>query len=140
VSFRHLQGDLDQFFGELLAGVGRPASGALVPADVYLTGDPPTLTVQLDLAGVEPESLDIQLQADVLSIRGARRRPPGKPRQYQLAEIDWGPFERRLRLLVPVDAEAATAGYERGLLTISLPLAQRAPAARVAILVRGRRG
>jgi HSP20 family protein len=134
---RNLHGELDQLFAELWAGPRhrRPAVQAL--ADVYLTEDPPTLTVQLDLAGVDPERLRVVLDGDLLVIAGDRSRPRGERRVYQHAEIDWGPFERRLRLGVPVDAAAVTASYERGLLTIALPLARRARPSRVPITVRG---
>jgi HSP20 family molecular chaperone IbpA len=40
-------------------------------------------------------------------------------------EIDYGPFERRIALDEPVDSEAADATYERGLLTIRLPVTKR---------------
>lgn len=136
LGFRRLQGELDQLFVELCGG---PRSGrgdaVRALADVYLTGDPPTLTVQLDLAGVDPTELDISLAGELLTIRGARARPRGERRVYQHAEIDWGPFERRLRLGVPVDADSARASYERGLLTIALPLARSRPSSRVPITV-----
>jgi HSP20 family protein len=136
-SVRSLHGELDQLFAELWAGPRRRRATVQAAADVYLTEDPPTLTVQLDLAGVDPEGLRIVLDGDLLVIAGARSRPAGERRVYQHAEIDWGPFERRLRLGVAVDAEAVTASYDRGLLTIALPLAPRARRSRVPITVRG---
>ena len=133
---RSLHGELDQLFAELWAGPRhrRPAVQAL--ADVYLTEDPPTLTVQLDLAGVDPDRLRIVLDGDLLIVAGERSRPRGERRIYQHAEIDWGPFERRIRLGVTVDADAARAAYDRGLLTIALPLTRRAGPSRVPITVR----
>ena len=56
------------------------------------------------------------LVEDVLVVRGERRRGGGGRRVYQHAEIAWGPFERRLRLGVAVDATAASAAYEDGIL------------------------
>jgi HSP20 family protein len=137
LAFRRLQGEMDQWFVELCGGsrVGRaPAVRAL--ADVYLTEDPPTITVELDVAAVDPEEIDVQLDGDLLVVRGVRRRPSGERRVYQHAEIDWGVFERRVRLGVPVDADAVRATYDRGLLTIALPLGTRMPAERIAIAVR----
>ena len=50
-----------------------------------------------------------------------RSQPAGAGRRvYQHAEIAWGPFERRLRLGVSVDAEAASAAYVDGILRIAL--------------------
>ncbi len=105
--------------------------------DVYLTdGPPPALTVELDLAGVDPTQVDVALVEDVLVVRGERRRSGGGRRVYQHAEIAWGPFERRLRLGVAVDAAAASASYESGILRILLPLAPSPPMRRVDITVR----
>ncbi len=106
--------------------------------DVYLTdGPPPALTVEIDVAGVDPTRVDVALVEDVLVVRGERRRAGAGRRVYQHAEIAWGPFERRLRLGVPVDAGAATASYEAGILRILLPLTPAAPVARVDITVHG---
>src|SRR6478735_4752216 len=100
---RGMRGELDEIFIELWTGPRHRRPPVLAPADVYLTDSPPTLTVQLDLAGVDPADVDIILDGDELTVRGARTRRPGR-RVYQHAEIDWGPFRRRLRIGVAVDA------------------------------------
>ena len=136
-----MQGEVDQLFVELWSGSrSRRPTMARAPADVYLAGDPPVLTVQLDVAGVDPEGIEVTLDRELLTVGGVRARPAGERRVYHHAEIDWGPFERRLRLGVPVDADRATAEYERGLLTIALPLAERVREIRVTIAVRGSGG
>jgi HSP20 family molecular chaperone IbpA len=57
---------------------------------------------------------------------------------YQQAEIEYGHFERRIPLGQDIDAAAASAAYEAGLLRITFPIAQRAPAgSAVIIIVRG---
>ena len=137
LAFRQLQGEMDRWFVDLSAGSRLPRVPAVrALADAYLTEHPPTLTVQLDVAGVDPAEVDIQLDGEMLVVRGVRRRPSGERRIYQHAEIDWGPFERRVRLGVPIDPDAVTATYDRGLLTIVLPLGQRATAERIGIVVR----
>jgi len=131
--------DVERLFAELYPG-GRhgAASEARAPVDVYLTeGDPPVLTVELDVAGVDPERVDVDLREGVLVVRGERRRGGGGRRIYHHAEIAWGPFERRLRLGVAVDAASATASYDQGILRIALPLAPKAPLRRVDVTVRG---
>jgi HSP20 family protein len=133
-----LPGEVDRLLAELCAGA-RAATGAeaaRAPVDVYLSDDPPALTVELDVAGIDPETAEIALHDDVLVVRGERRPAAGPRRVYHHAEIAWGPFERRIRLNVPVDPDRASAAYDRGLLTITLPLAARAPARRVVIGVR----
>ncbi|MGD9696077.1 MAG: Hsp20/alpha crystallin family protein [Thermoleophilia bacterium] len=132
--------DVDRIFADLFPGGRHGASSeARAPVDAYLTdGDPPTLTVELDVAGVDPSRVRVELVEDVLVIRGERRRGgvPGR-RAYRIAEIGWGPFERRLRLGMAVDAERSSAEYENGILRIALPLAPKPPLRRVGITVRG---
>ncbi len=131
--------DVDRLFAELYPGGRRGTSPeGRAPVDVYLTAaDPPVLTVELDVAGTDPAGVDVVLQGDVLVVRGERRRAgtPGR-RSYHHAEIPWGPFERRLRLNVTVDASAAAADYEDGILRIRLPLAPRPPRQPVTITIR----
>lgn len=130
--------DVDRLFTELFPG-GRRGGGTegRAPVDVYLTdGDPPALTVELDVAGIDPRLVEVAIHDDLLIVRGERRRTGQGRRVYQHAEISWGPFERRLRLGVPVDPGAAAASYENGLLRIALPLAPRPPLRRVEISVR----
>lgn len=131
--------DVDRFLADLFPGGRHGASNeARAPVDVYLTeGPPPALTVELDLAGVDPERIDVGLTEDQLVIRGERRRSGEGRRVYQHAEIAWGPFERRLRLGVAVDPASAAATYENGILRIRLPLAPAPPMRRVSITVRG---
>src|SRR5205823_6000427 len=132
-----LHGEMDRWFVDLSAGSRLPrAPSVRALADAYLTHDPPTLTVQLDVAGLDPAEVDVQLDGEMLVVRGVRRRPSAERRVYQHAEIDWGPFERRVRLGVSIDPDAVTATYDRGLLTIVMPLGERAPAGRIGIVVR----
>lgn len=105
--------------------------------DVYMTDDPPTLNVTMEVAGMDPESLLVTLEGDLLSIGGQRRRAEVQGRRvYHHAEIDWGRFERTLRLATAVDPESARVTYERGLLQIALPLASRPVIRHVTLTVR----
>jgi HSP20 family protein len=137
---RQAQGEMDQLVREMWAAPRAHRSMASrAPADVFVTEDPPTLTVQLDVAGADASTLHVEIERDLLTIRGNRVRGGTVRRIYHHAEIDWGPFERRLQLNVPVDAEGVTAGYERGILSIDLPLAERVREARIEIAVVRRR-
>lgn len=131
--------DVDRLFAELFPGGRRGiAPDTRAPVDVYLTDTtPPTLVVEVDVAGVDPDEVDVDLHDNVLVVRGVRRRGGEDARRsYQHAEIGWGPFERRLRLNVAVEPAGAAATCERGILRIRLPLAARPPARRVEIDVR----
>jgi HSP20 family protein len=93
--------------------------------DVYRSETPPTITVVVELAGVDPETTELALADGLLVIRGARARNSGNHRVVHM-EIDHGPFERRVAIPDRVDAEAAEATYVRGLLIVTLPIAERA--------------
>jgi HSP20 family protein len=95
--------------------------------DVYRTDDPPTITVVVELAGIEPDEVEAAVVDGVLVVRGQRRRKAGDHRLYQHIEIDYGVFERRVQLNEAVDSESATANYENGLLSIELPVTTSRP-------------
>jgi HSP20 family protein len=104
--------------------------------DVYRSDDPPTLTVQIELPGVDPKDVQLIAGSQALLIAGERRRPKDCG-HYQQMEIDYGPFQRQITLDENIDPEAATATYERGFLTVRLPIVPRpAPRESIAIIVR----
>ncbi len=138
VQYRRLEHELDRMFAELTGGGRAPRAGGMrAMADVWLADDPPRVVVQLDVAGVDPAAIGVDLDGDLLVVRGKRRRPTGERRVYQHAEIEWGRFERRLRVGVPVAMDQATADYDNGMLTITLPLAPRPGPESVRVTVRG---
>lgn len=121
-----------------LMGARHTARGPSRPdTDVHLTEDPPTLTVTIDVAGLDPDTLSVVVDGDMLVASGLRRRPESAGRRvYHQAEIDWGRFERSLRLPTPIDPDTSRVTYERGLLHIALPLASRPVISRVMLTVR----
>ena len=94
--------------------------------DCIRSEDPPALHVLIELPGVDPGSIKVVAADRVLVVAGERCRPKGSGR-YQQMEIEYGSFQRRISLAEPVDTAAATARYERGLLTVVLPIAAKAP-------------
>ncbi len=85
------------------------------------------ITICVDLAGVERSDIDLAIEAQRLSIRGVRDvpEPGGKedPAVQMIAmEIDYGPFEREVRLPGEVDVKKVRAEQKNGLLWIHLPL------------------
>jgi HSP20 family protein len=93
------------------------------PADIYETPD--ALYVRAELAGVSDDDVEVALYADTLVIEGVRQNEPlPKGSRYHCAEIRYGPFRIEVPLPYPVDADRATAHYERGFLTVQLPLQQ----------------
>ncbi|HKD34379.1 MAG TPA: Hsp20/alpha crystallin family protein [Gaiellaceae bacterium] len=93
--------------------------------DCIRSEDPPALHVLVELPAVDPSSIKVIAADRVLVVAGERCRPKLSGR-YQQMELEYGPFQRRISLAEPVDTAAATARYERGLLTVELPIAARA--------------
>jgi len=106
--------------------------------DCIRSEDPPELQVVVELPGVDPSEIKVVAADRMLVVAGERKRPDVAGRYRQL-EIEYGPFQRRIPLDEPVDASAATARYEQGVLTVTLPVAAAPPSVeRVAIVIRGR--
>jgi HSP20 family molecular chaperone IbpA len=94
--------------------------------DCIRSDDPPALHVVVELPGVDPASIQVIAADRVLVVAGERCRPQLTGR-YQQMELEYGSFQRRISLAEPVDTAAATARYEKGLLTVVLPIAARPP-------------
>jgi HSP20 family protein len=81
-----------------------------------------SIEVTLEVPGMEPADLDIQVKDDVLVIRGEKRLSREQQHgQYHLMQRAYGQFERVLRLPAQVDDSKAKARYKRGVLHVSLP-------------------
>jgi HSP20 family protein len=129
--FQHAADEIEQLFADLWQvfpfsrGLRR---GYRPQVDVFRNDDPPTLTVQIELPGVDADDVQLIASPQALLIAGERRRPKDCG-HYQQMEIDYGPFQRHITLAEDIDPDEATATYERGILTVQLPIAPR-PAAR----------
>lgn len=93
--------------------------------DVVRTDDPAEFRIVVELPGVDPDDVKLYADDQTLAIGGERRR--GYAGRYFHMEIDYGPFQRRVRFPERVDPERANAEYHRGLLTITIPIASREP-------------
>jgi HSP20 family protein len=96
--------------------------------DSYHTDDPHQLTVVIELPGVDPDSISIVVGERALAVSGDRPRPKVEGRVYQQMEIEYGPFRRLVRLPEDVDPEQANAQFERGIVTVTLPVTESAAA------------
>ena len=90
--------------------------------DCYRTDDPPALHLLLELPGVDPDAVRIAAVGTALVVSGVRERPHPAGARYHQVEIEYGPFERRIDLAEDVDADAAAATYEAGMLRLEVPL------------------
>jgi HSP20 family protein len=113
----------DRFFE--LARRWRP--GRYNPStDVFFDSEAQRLVVQIDLAGADPESLTVSADEATLYVTGNRvDRSAVISRGLSLLqkEIEYGEFAKRVPLPGPIDVDAASASYNDGILTITLPLA-----------------
>jgi len=93
--------------------------------DCFHTDDPHALTVVIELPGVAPESIRVVVGERALVVAGERLRPKVTGRVYQQMEIEYGAFERQVRLVEDVDPERGSARFEHGVLTIELPVVEQ---------------
>jgi HSP20 family protein len=134
-----LRGEMEELFAEVwqVPRFTRRHSGFRPQIDCYRTERPAAFHVVVDLAGVDPEKVQLFADEGTLIVAGERRRPRHSGRVYQQMEIDYGRFSRQIALGAEIDVERAKATYERGILTILLPLAKKpASPERVEIRVR----
>src|SRR4051812_38342264 len=130
--------ELEELFADLwqVPGFAGLRRGFRPQVDCYRTDDPPVVTLVADLAGIEPDQISIEVTERTVVIAGTRRRPPHSGGvSYRQMEIEYGPFQRRVTLAEDVDPARAEASYERGLLKVVLPLAQKPRTGRITIVV-----
>jgi HSP20 family protein len=132
-----LKTEMEELFADLCQVPRLVASrrGFRPAVDVYRAEDPPVVIVVVELAGVDPANTELALADGTLVIRGARRR--STQQRILHMEIDYGSFERQVSLPENVDAEAAEASYVRGLLVVTLPIAER-PSRKLTVQITAR--
>jgi HSP20 family protein len=128
---RDLRDEIDELFGDLwqISRMTGRRRGFRPQVDSFRTEDPPTFTVIVEIAGIDPDQVSVTASEGALVISGERRRQPCEGRVFQQIEIEYGPFERLVHLPDEVDLARAEARYERGLLTIEIPIAVKSTAA-----------
>jgi HSP20 family protein len=136
-NFERMRREMDELFGDVLdRGLSPRRRGGFSPAvDVYYASDPPRAVVRADLAGIDPSEVQLEIRGRELILTGHRDPEGGDDRVYQQLEIEHGPFRRAVALGADVDAEAADATYEDGMLTVELPL--KRPAQPRSVPIRG---
>jgi len=99
--------------------------------DAYRHGD--TFVVHFDLPGVDPSSVDLTVEKNVLTVSAERRWQPTEGDEVVVAERPQGSFSRQLFLGEGLDPERIEARYENGVLTVSIPVAEKAKPRKVEI-------
>ncbi len=104
---------------------------ASVPMDAYRHGD--NFVIQLDLPGVDPASIDLTVERNAMTITAERHWEPVEGDQVVASERRQGTFTRQLFLGDGLDADKIHATYENGVLTVTVPVADRAKPRRIEV-------
>lgn len=120
--------DFDRLTEAMLGTRSRPA---MMPMDAYREDG--IFVVHLDLPGVSAESIDLTVEQNVLTVHAERRPPVGDGAERVVDERSYGVFSRQLFLGETLDSDQLTADYTAGVLTLKIPIAEKAKPRKVEI-------
>lgn len=123
--------EIDRAFEQVRSQAQRPS----FPMDAYRHGD--TFVVHFDLPGVDPASIDLEYERNVLTVAAMREWRPVEGDDVVANERVHGAFRRQLLLGDALDASRMHATYENGVLTVTIPVAEQAKPRKVAIETPG---
>jgi HSP20 family protein len=125
--------ELDRLSQQLFGANGTPARPAVMPMDAWRDGD--TFHVEFDLPGINPDSIDLDVERNVVTVK-AERPPRASDAELIAAERPRGVFSRQLILGDNLDTENITASYNTGVLTLQIPVAEQAKPRKINITNR----
>ena len=114
---------LDRFFDLFEEGPVQRSERPWYPA-MDLLEEKNQLVVQIELPGIDPKSVDVQLTGDRLTLSGERKFEEAADTTYLKREQAYGPFTRTVQLPYQIDAKKVRAIYENGVMSIELPKAE----------------
>jgi len=123
--------EFDRFTGEMLS----ERRARQIPVDAYRRGN--EFKAHLDLPGVDARFIELTVEKDLLTVRATRAWVRAEGDQIQIAERTHGEFSRQLLLGEGLDREHITAGYENGVLTLTIPVTEEAKPRKVEITQAG---
>src|SRR3712207_2189963 len=113
--------DLDRLTEGLFGAAARPAT---MQVDAVRAGD--TFHVYFDLPGVDPDSIELTVERNVLSVTAQRQRPAQEGLETVIAERPMGTFTRQLFLGDTLDTDRLEATYDAGVLSLRIPVSEKA--------------
>jgi HSP20 family protein len=116
---------------QMLAQRGGPSQQSPIPMDAYREGD--RFIVHFDLPGVDPSSIDLTVEKNVLTVRAERTWPASEGQEVLVRERPEGTFVRQLFLGEGLDTEHVEATYHNGVLTLTIPVAEQAKPRKVQV-------
>ncbi|MBD0692083.1 Hsp20/alpha crystallin family protein [Streptomyces sp. CBMA123] len=132
--------ELDRLTQQFLNTTGTWSRPTPMPLDAYRAGD--EYVICFDLPGVDPQAIDIDVERNMLTVK-AERRPrregEGEGVKWELSERPLGVFSRQVMLSDTLDPEGITADYDAGVLTLKIPVAEKAKPRKIAISHSGDR-
>jgi HSP20 family protein len=120
--------EIDRLTQQVFGNGSRPAG---MQMDAYRTGN--DVIVHFDLPGIDPETVELDIERNVLSVRVERRSPAPEDAEILAAERPTGTFTRQLFLGDTLDTERIDASYDSGVLTLRIPVAEQAKPRRIEI-------
>jgi HSP20 family protein len=126
--------ELDRLTQQVFGANGTLARPAVMPMDAWREGD--TFHVEFDLPGVNPDSIDLDVERNVVTVKAERPVRSGDAEMIA-AERPRGMFSRQLVLGDNLDTERITASYDAGVLTLLIPVAEQAKPRKIAIASTG---
>ena len=127
--FRELDRLSQQLFGN-----GTLARPTMMPMDAWRDGD--TFLVEFDLPGVDPDSIDLDVERNVVTVK-AERAARDDNAEMIAAERPRGVFSRQLVLGDNLDTEQITANYDKGVLSLRIPVAEQAKPRKISVTNSG---
>jgi HSP20 family protein len=123
--------ELDRLTQQVFGTTTRPA---VMPMDAWRDGE--QFVVEFDLPGVDPESIDLDVERNVLTVKAERPAREGSE-EMVAAERPRGVFSRQLFLGDTLDTERIEASYSAGVLTLRVPVAEKAKPRKISINSNG---
>lgn len=120
--------ELDRLAQQVLGTAARPAA---MPMDAWREDQ--EFVVAFDLPGVKAESVDLDVERNVLTVRAERPDPVGKDTEMIASERPRGVFSRQLILGDTLDVENVKATYDGGVLTLRIPVTEKAKPRKIEI-------
>lgn len=120
--------ELDRVAAQVFGTTARPA---VMPMDAWRDGD--TFVIDFDLPAVDPDSVDLDVERNVLTVRAERLSPTGPDVELIASERPRGVFSRQVILGDALDADRIRASYHSGVLRLNIPVAEKAKPKKIAI-------
>jgi HSP20 family protein len=120
--------EFDRLAQQVFGSTARPAAMAM---DAYQAGE--DFVVHFDIPGVDPETIELEVERNVLNVRAERRSAAPEDAELIAAERPTGTFSRQLFLGDTLDTDRIDASYDAGVLTLRIPVAETAKPRRIEI-------